>query len=116
MNHQEELRKEWLKLHYEPEHEAGQTCWCNPKTLVKNGVPHIEHNEQRVILFDFFLSRCTNNRVIEEAIEALMVSGRPYATGDKGLEEFGADMVLVKLANRLGLNEAPANLAATHLN
>jgi hypothetical protein len=53
---------EFMKLHYEPEHESGVTCWCNPVVNIKEGTPHIEHNEQRVIL--------------REALEK-------YLTGDK---------------------------------
>ena len=40
-------------LIYEPEHERGQTCWCEPYTIVKNGTPHIIHNEQRDIITTF---------------------------------------------------------------
>lgn len=49
----EQWEQTFLKMHYEPEHERGQTCWCKPKTMVRNGVPHIEHNEQRKILLKF---------------------------------------------------------------
>lgn len=48
-----EFEEKLLKIHYEPEHESGVTCWCKPKMSVKEGVPHIEHNEQRVVLKAF---------------------------------------------------------------
>ena len=43
-------RDQFLKIHYEPEHERGQTCWCIPKTIVTDGIAEIIHNEQRVVL------------------------------------------------------------------
>lgn len=49
----ETILKEFAKIHYEPEHEKGQTCWCEPKSIVKEGVLHIEHQEQRIILKSF---------------------------------------------------------------
>ena len=52
----EEKIKEFRKLIYEPEHENGIVCWCKPKTFVKEGTPHIEHNEQRDVLTDFIES------------------------------------------------------------
>lgn len=49
-----ELAKEWekrfLKAHYEPIHSKGETCWCEPSSFARDGVQHIEHNEQRVVL------------------------------------------------------------------
>ena len=51
----DDLIDEFMKLHYEPVHEEGQTCWCEPKTIIKMGVPHIEHNEQRILLREFLV-------------------------------------------------------------
>lgn len=62
-NYMENWQKEFLKIHFEPEHESGITCWCEPKSIVRNqislrgkhmgSVNHIEHNQQRVILVNF---------------------------------------------------------------
>jgi len=51
----DDLIDEFMKLHYEPEHEEGQTCWCHPTTTVNalTGKVYIDHKEQRVILRDF---------------------------------------------------------------
>lgn len=49
--------KDFLKLHYEPEHEKGETCWCEPIKKVKRGVYHIEHQEQRKLLIKFIYER-----------------------------------------------------------
>lgn len=45
--------KDFVRLHYEPEHEKGQTCWCEPKSIVKDGILHIEHNPNRQELIAF---------------------------------------------------------------
>lgn len=44
--------EEFIKLIYEPQHEKGQTCWCQPTTEVDtvNKVATIEHNAQKIIL------------------------------------------------------------------
>lgn len=69
-NFTEKAEKEFLKLHYEPEHESGQTCGCKPVTLVKEGIIHIEHNEQRIILSAFLSSKLSEqSQLMEEMIE-----------------------------------------------
>ncbi len=35
--------RDFIHLHYEPEHEKGQICWCNPKTMVRT-----EEGERKV--------------------------------------------------------------------
>ena len=46
---------ELMAEHYEPIHEEGQTCWCNPTTTVKPSTKkvYIDHNEQRVLIRRF---------------------------------------------------------------
>ena len=51
-----EWQKEWPSMHYEPEHESGQTCWCKPNSIVRGETLHIEHNEQREVLEAFITS------------------------------------------------------------
>ena len=57
-------REQFLKTHYEPQHERGQTCWCIPKTIVTGGIAEIIHNEQRVVLVS----------LIESLIESILKS------------------------------------------
>lgn len=61
-------KHEFLKLHYEPEHEPGGFCWCNPCKVARDGELHIEHNEQRKVLISF--------------IEGLLTQTQPAAIGD----------------------------------
>lgn len=59
----QEFMAEFLKVHYEPEHEDGITCWCGPVSRVIGGVHHIDHKEQRVqlrALFVQFLTRLSS--------------------------------------------------------
>lgn len=49
-NNNESYIEKVMSAHYEPEHVEGELCWCKPRNIVKMGVYHIEHNEQRVIL------------------------------------------------------------------
>ena len=49
-----EFQDEFRKIHYEPEHEDGVTCWCGPISTVVEGVHHIDHKEQRVLLRALF--------------------------------------------------------------
>ena len=54
----ENWQNEFLKIHFEPEHERGQVCWCQPKTIVRNKdkdnrETEIIHNEQREVLVHF---------------------------------------------------------------
>ena len=69
--------EEFLKTHYEPEHERGQTCWCRPVTLVKEGTPHIEHHEQRVILVVLIRTLLEQARQAgrDEAVEYILEKG-----------------------------------------
>jgi len=55
-NDTDSLIDELMKVHYEPEHEKGVTCWCSPKVIVREGIPNIEHNEQRIIIREFLES------------------------------------------------------------
>ena len=72
----EERHKEFLKLHYEPEHGACQTCWCRPVTLVKEGVIHIEHNEQRVVLWDFIKTELSQQLIhLREKVDGQKKTG-----------------------------------------
>lgn len=50
-----EFNREFLKVHYEPEHEDGVTCWCGPESKVVRGKLYINHKEQRVILRRLFV-------------------------------------------------------------
>ena len=69
----------FLRTHYEPEHESGQTCWCEPRTLIKNSITHIEHNEQRVILKDFITETLASHRTaLIEEVEKLRRHTIPY--------------------------------------
>lgn len=54
----EKIVKEFLKLHYEPEHTE-TVCWCEPKFENKDGTLHIIHNEQRNILSEFLRTHAT---------------------------------------------------------
>lgn len=45
--------KDFLRLHYEPEHIEGGVCWCGVTYRSVEGVMHIDHKEQRVILMQF---------------------------------------------------------------
>ena len=49
-----EFQDEFRKIHYEPEHEDGVTCWCGPVSTVVKGVHHIDHREQRTLLRNLF--------------------------------------------------------------
>ena len=49
-------KKKFLKIHYEPEHKTGQTCWCIPRIITSNKRIKIIHNEQRVVLVSFIES------------------------------------------------------------
>jgi hypothetical protein len=53
----DDLIDAFMKLHFEPEHEEGQTCWCHPTTTVNalTRKVHIDHHEQRIILRDFLV-------------------------------------------------------------
>ena len=59
-----------MKLHFEPEHEEGVTCWCKPIVTVNHvdKKTYIDHNEQRVVIRDFLNANFVS---IEEKISAL---------------------------------------------
>ena len=69
-NKVEEIVDSIMEIHYEPEHESGQTCWCEPITMARQGVAHIEHNEQRVILREKLTQALSKTR--QETIEECM--------------------------------------------
>lgn len=54
-----QFNAEFLKVHYEPEHEDGITCWCGPESVVHLGKLHINHKEQRVLLRRLFVEFLT---------------------------------------------------------
>jgi len=65
-------REQFLKIHYEPEHEKGQTCWCMPKTIVTDGIAEIIHNEQRVVLVSIIESLLKSKQEeIEKSIDEM---------------------------------------------
>lgn len=49
-----EFQNAFRKLHYEPEHEDGVTCWCGPISTVVEGVHHIDHKHQYRLLQNLF--------------------------------------------------------------
>jgi hypothetical protein len=49
-------RKEFARIHYEPEHETGpiaMTCWCKPKSYVVDGTLNIDHIPNRDVCIEF---------------------------------------------------------------
>src|SRR3990167_836531 len=60
--------EEFLKIHYEPEHESGPTCWCGPTYFKEDdGLTHLRHKEQRDVIKSFIHSTLNKerNRLIE---------------------------------------------------
>ena len=59
-----------MKLHFEPEHEEGVTCWCKPTVTVNNvdKKTYIDHKEQRIVIRDFLNENFVSK---EEKIAAL---------------------------------------------
>lgn len=85
MNKEESLRKEISKILYEPEHEKGIVCWCNPKSIVRNqislrgkhmgSVNHIKHNEQREVISQFIIEKVYQElSEIRKAVEQMKFS------------------------------------------
>lgn len=74
------LIDELMKLHYEPEHEEGQTCWCSPITTVQPTTKkaYIDHQEQRVILRQFIEDNFVSK---EEAIASLCLGSNQARRG-----------------------------------
>lgn len=74
------LIDEFMKLHYEPEHEEGQTCWCSPITTVEPTTKkaYIDHQEQRVILRQFVEDNFVSK---EEAIASLCLGSNQARRG-----------------------------------
>ena len=54
-----QFNAEFLKIHYEPEHEDGVTCWCGPESKIVLGQHYINHKEQRVLLRRLFIEFIT---------------------------------------------------------
>lgn len=69
-----ETINELMRLHYEPEHEGGVTCWCEPSSIVKPGAEknmlYITHNEQRDVIRQFVEERFVSR---EQAIASLAI-------------------------------------------
>ncbi len=70
----EEAVSEFRKAVYEPVH-LETTCWCKPKFLNKDGVLHIEHNEQRDILSQILRQNLT--RVLDEVGKEIKTKMQP---------------------------------------
>jgi len=54
-----EFNREFLKIHYEPEHTDDILCWCKPESRVHLGQLYVNHREQRVMLRALFVEFLT---------------------------------------------------------
>lgn len=63
--------KKLARIHYEPNHEEGVTCWCKPTTAVEDGTTHIVHIPQRQLLMEFVeeLLSSEKQKMVEEVRE-----------------------------------------------
>lgn len=86
----ESWEEEFMRIHYEPEHQEGGVCWCGTSFKKEvDGKVHIYHKEQRDILKSFFSQelKAERQRTIEEVREAVEkeLRNHDYYNSKKGI-------------------------------
>lgn len=94
MTHKVDDRDSWedefLKLHYEPEHQSGGMCWCGVEYhKIPEGM-EIKHIEQRDILRDFIRTLLSHHLEAERArlkgeVEGMKIDAKTWPEKTQGM-------------------------------